>query len=192
MIRTFAAGYITRTSWSLISNIVQLKFRRLSTDHLSKRSLSRFLRSVYLDTNSLRFALGLTVLSFSYKFCLCFLFRRMMTRWTADDDDGDRYQRRQCLWAAVSGFIAGFLALNLIESKSTRKTVALFCIVRSIGDCLRVLGKLRRWRLSSWSKTVGPLSIDAESAVFVVVQIPIMFSFMHSPSLMERRYFESE
>eukprot|EP01083_Nonionella_stella_P160829 526058_1 len=181
VVRTFAAGYITRTTWSLVSNIIQFKLKQSTPSiHLSKSSLSKFLRSIYFDQNSLRFALGLTILSFTYKFCLCFIFRRLIPPNTDTAIDNTTFITKY-IYPALSGFIAGFLSLQLVQNKATRSTVALFCIVRAIGDLLRVLGRMNKLfvRVKHF-----------ESIIFILFQIPIMYAFMHRPSLMNKTYFK--
>lgn len=161
---------------------MQLKWRKINFKKLTKLNVRSFFRKIYFNENSLRFALGLSILSFVYKFSLCFIFRRLLNKilFKKDDEYNDRNQFIiKYIYPALSGFVAGFLSLQLLPNKTTRNTVALFCIVRAIGDLLRVLNKFNNFRVNHF-----------ESLTFIIFQIPIMYAFMHKPESMNKTYFK--
>ena len=164
--------------------MIQLKWKEINFRKLTRLNIRSFFRKIYFNESSLRFALGLSILSFVYKFSLCFIFRRLLNKiiFKNEAESTDKYEFIiKYMYPALSGFIAGFGSLHLFPNKSTRNTVALFCIIRAIGDLLRVLNKFN---------TFGVKINHFESLIFIIFQIPIMYAFMHKPSSMNKTYFK--
>lgn len=165
----------------MVSSLFQLKFRKLKFNKLNTSKIRQFFRKVYFDKNALKFAWGLTILSFVYKFSLCFIFRRIFILLKNKNSRNVDDFTIKYMYPAYSAFIAGFLSLHLIKSRSTKNTIALFCIVRAIGDLLRVLNKMNKLFIKI---------NHFESIIFIIFQIPIMYAFMHKPSSMNYTYFK--
>ena len=147
--RTFSAAFIFKTSLSFLPKLLAGK--------LSLRRIQR----IYLDQDSVLFALFVGLMSFTYKAVLCSLrhFRN----------------KRSMTHKAIAGFLAA--AWIGIDDPVRRRQIALYCLVRALHDLLKA--------------TAPHIATHSAFAlcVFTVSQLPIMHGLVHAPRLLDARYY---
>jgi len=121
------------------------------------------LRTICLSRDSLLFANILALMSLSYKVIVCLL---------------RRIRRRDRIWhKTVAGFLCGIWIV--LDRKRRRNTIALYCIVRALSDCVR---------LSVIYKKV-PAVRHFDVATFSLSQIIIMFGAIKDPKGLDPKYY---
>lgn len=144
------AAYVTHTTWSIITSIISQfpkNFNRQKTLKQLYIDLRHLLSNIYIsDTiNALHFAQGLPQLYInSFINSLFVLYSRLFhsllkCMQPSNNNLYYSYFITRYLYPSISYFIAGNIALLMISHRNTSNTIAIFCIIRSIADLLRVL-----------------------------------------------------
>ncbi|ETO16041.1 hypothetical protein RFI_21319, partial [Reticulomyxa filosa] len=133
------------------------------------------------------FAQCMALMSFVYKFVLCFVFRRMVQR-VIVALSGRRREWSSSQWLGVknviyhgmSGFMSAVVSSHMFIPHKYLKLVALYCMVRCLADLLRVL--------QVFQKLVEIPHMS--SIMFTCAQIPIMHAFLNEPSKMNPKFYK--
>eukprot|EP01083_Nonionella_stella_P082016 226298_1 len=150
--RSFAVGYVFKASLSLGKLLFQGRL-------FSRAAVG----SVLLGDDALRFGQFLGCMAGSYKGIVCFL------RW---------YYRHESVWFHTFAAWISSLAL-LIDDPSRRGTLALYVLVRSVDELVRLM-------VSHGSLPKMP---HLNLIVFTLTQMPIMYGFGIRPEILDRDYY---
>eukprot|EP01084_Bolivina_argentea_P088506 159790_1 len=150
--RTFSAAYIFKTSLSF--------FTKLFIGKISLNSI----KQIYLNPDSILFGLFVGLMSFTYKAILCIL--RIIRKKDAI------YHK------TIAGFISGLWII--IDDKTRRKQIALYCLVRSISDLIK---------LCVFYKQL-PYIEHSDIAIFTFSQLFIMHGLVHASHALDSKYYQ--
>eukprot|EP00484_Ammonia_sp_Unknown_P027882 CAMPEP_0197047628 /NCGR_PEP_ID=MMETSP1384-20130603/23100_1 /TAXON_ID=29189 /ORGANISM="Ammonia sp." /LENGTH=382 /DNA_ID=CAMNT_0042479587 /DNA_START=114 /DNA_END=1262 /DNA_ORIENTATION=- len=150
--RTFSAAFIFKTS-----------LRFFTTLFAGKLSWKR-IRAIFLDNDSVLFGFFVGLMSFTYKVILCAL---------------RRIRKKDPIYhKTIAGFLSGLWIL--IDDKTRRQQIALYCLVRAIADLVKLGVVYKR----------VPDIPHSDVAVFTVSQFFIMHGLMHASHTLDRGYYK--
>lgn len=122
----------------------------------------RTLRDIFRGEDAIRFGQFIGILSFLYKVVLCSL-----RRYTG---------RNSPYYNMIAGFVSGISII--LDDPARRSSIALYCVVRALADLYQNL-----------KSTNMIQKIPHGSALtFTAAQVPIMFAYVKSPTLLNKAY----
>eukprot|EP01084_Bolivina_argentea_P003470 6515_1 len=150
--QAFAAGFTFQTVMSLITAIFS---RKISWHKIKK---------IYSSKDSLLFASVCGLISFTFNAIVSIL---------------KQYTRKDSLWhKTFAGFICGIWIL--LDNKHRRNKLALYCIIRSLSDLIRV---------SIHYKKIPNIK-HANIIAFSASQMIIMYATFKDPKNLDRKYYK--
>eukprot|EP01084_Bolivina_argentea_P251182 421181_1 len=150
--QAFSSGFVLQTSLSLIPAIFS---RKISLNRIKK---------IYSSKSSLLFATICGLISFTFKAILC-VFKRF----------GFKHQ----FWhRTFAGFICGIWIL--FDNKHRRNKLALYCIIRSLADLIRICIHYKKI----------PNIKHGNVITFIASQMIIMYATFKDPNNLDNTYYK--